>query len=57
MEEGETIIETWTIQDLEDYKWQLMLEGRGWEALAIQYQIDEVLIDIAANWVRELKDE
>lgn len=51
MEEDQTIIETWTIQELEDFKWQLMLKGRAWEALAIQYQIDQFIINRAANFI------
>ena len=57
LEQDQTIIETWTIQDLEDYKWELMLNNRPWEAVAIQVQIDEIIIDIAANWVTQLNEE
>ena len=57
LEQDQTIIETWTIQDLEDYKWELMLNNRPWEAVAIQVQIDDILIDIAANWVTQLNEE
>lgn len=32
-----------TVQELEAYKWSLMMQGRAWEALAVQYEIDEVL--------------